>query len=255
MGDRMSLAGQVAVVTGGGTGLGAAIARRLAQAGAHVVVAGIVPQTVEATAREIGGLAVAVDVTDESSVAALFRTIEVQCGRLDVLVNSAGVGGRVAATADIKVEDWDTTFAVNVRGTLACMKHAIPLLKRQGGAIVNIASRAGLRGIPFQSAYSSSKFAVIGLTMAAALELGPMGVRVNAVCPGAVDTDLYRANAAARAARRGESVEQDKARLAQLAALRRLAEPEDVADTALYLASRASGAITGEAIRVDGGRL
>lgn len=247
------LDGLRAVIVGGAGGLGRAICTACAHAGAQVVAADLAEARPAAVAAAVGGEAIEVDVTDETSVAALFAQVG-STGPLDILVNCAGVGGPVAGVAEMTAAGWDTTFGVNLYGTLATMKHAMPLLRTTRGAIVNVASRAGQTGIPFQSAYSASKFAVVGLTIAAAQEVGPDGIRINAVCPGAVDTPLYRANARARAMRHGGTIGEDTARLAARAALRRLARPEDVSGAVVFLAGPHSACMTGQALFVDGGR-
>ena len=176
-------------------------------------------------------------------------------GRLDVLVNNAGTVVPWQPIEDIATAEWDALFAVNLRGVMLCTRHAVPLMKRRGGAIVNMASRVGLRGIALQSAYSASKFAVIGFTEATALELGPYHIRVNALCPGAVRTPALLARAAARATARGRTPDDFiKTEIADKNALGRLTEPDEVAKTALFLASAEAEAITGTALRVDAGR-
>ena len=250
------LEGKVTVVTGGGHGLGETIARSFAEAGCRVVVAGRGLDRCTRVAEGIGGLAIAVDVAREDAVAALFQACDRAFGRLDILVNNAGTVAPWQPIEDIAAADWDALFAVNLRGVMLCTKHAAPLLKRRGGSIINMASRVGLHGIALQSAYSASKFAVIGFTEATAQELGPHRIRVNALCPAAVRTTALLERAAARAADQGRAVDDlittdfiDKS------ALRKLPEPADVARAALYLASDQSRAITGVALKVDAGRL
>jgi NAD(P)-dependent dehydrogenase (short-subunit alcohol dehydrogenase family) len=250
-----TLEGKVAIVTGGGYGLGEAIARTFAEAGGRVIVAGRDLNRCTRVAENIGGLPLAVDVTREDAVAALFHACDQAFGRLDVLVNNAGTVVPWQPIEDIAAADWDSLFAVNLRGVMLCTKHAVPLLKRRGGAIVNMASRVGLRGIGLQSAYSASKFAVIGFTEATARELGPYHIRVNALCPGAVRTEALLARVADRAAARGMTIEDFiKAEIADKNALGRLTEPGEVAKAALFLASAEAEAITGTALRIDAGR-
>ena len=248
------LEGKVAVVTGGGRGLGEAIVEALAAAGARVVVASRQMGPCEAVAARVGGFAHALDVTNEDSVVALFDACDRTFGRVDVLVNNAGAVGPWLGLAEVAVGDWDTVFAVNVRGTMLCIKHAVPLLKRRGGAIVNIASRAGLRGNPLQSAYSASKFAVIGLTEAAAQELGSYRIRVNAVCPGALPTQAFVERVNARAQVQQKPADALIAEIAGKSALARLAEPAEVARSVCFLASDAAAGTTGAAVKIDAGR-
>ena len=249
-----ALEGKVAVVTGGGTGIGAAVARRFAAEGASVVVCGRRAEPLERVAAETGALPISVDVTDEASVAGLFRTCEQRLGGLDVLINNAGVP---AATMSIELEDmsiWDRAFEVNVRGAVLCIKYAVPLLRRQGGAIVNVASDSVLRPKAQRAAYAASKRALTGLTEAVAQEIGVHGIRVNTLSPGATDTEMLRQVFAERAAQYGITEGDVRAQSVAGTALRRLATPEEIAAAALFLASDASSAITGAMLVVDAGR-
>lgn len=251
------LAGRVALVTGGGTGIGAAIARVFAGAGARVVVAGRDASRLQAVAAAIGGVALVADVRDEASVRALFEGIDRTCGGLDILVNNAGVAGPVANAEDLDLAAWDDCLAINVRGTILCIKHAVPRLKaRGGGAIVNMSSLMGLKGTPMRSAYTASKYAVLGITDAVSQEVGVHNIRVNALCPGAVNGELMQRVIAARVAAEGRPADDIvRAHYTDKASLRRWVEPEEVAAAALFLASPASAAITGERLRVDAGRV
>jgi NAD(P)-dependent dehydrogenase (short-subunit alcohol dehydrogenase family) len=249
------LAGKAAVVTGGGSGLGEAIAHRLAASGCLVVVAGRRRGGLEAVAATIGGLAVATDIRDEAQVQALFAACEAAYGRLDVLVNNAGITGPTAPAEDMDTAAWDETLAVNTRGTLLCIKHAMALLKRGGGAIVNMSSRVGLYGKPARSAYTASKFAIRAITESVAAEVGRWGIRVNSVCPGGVDTALFRSIVAARAESLGVAADKLlEAEYLDTAALGRLVSAADVADAVMFLAGAGASAITGEHILVDAGR-
>jgi len=159
------LAGRVALVTGGGTGIGAAIARTFVAAGARVVIAGRDEARLAPTAAEIGAEAIAANVSEEPSVAALFSRIDAGAGGPDILVNNAGITGPVARAADMDIAAWDETMAINVRGTLLCIKYAVPRMRaRGGGSIINMSSLMGLRGTPMRSAYTASKHAVLGIT-------------------------------------------------------------------------------------------
>ena len=251
------LDGKIAVVTGGGTGIGEAIARAFAAAGARVIVAGRSAERLAAVATAIGGLAFTADVTDEASVAALFAQIDAGPGGPDILVNNAGVTGPVARAADMEIAAWDETMAVNVRGTLLCIKYAVPRMRaRGGGAIVNISSLMGLKGTPMRSAYTASKYAVLGITDAVSQEVGIDNIRVNALCPGAVNGALMQRVIAARVVAEGRAADEIiRGAYTDKASLRRWVEPEEVAAAALFLASPASAAITGERLRVDAGRV
>ena len=253
MGTQLN--GKVAVVTGGGGGIGEAICRRFADEGSAVVVADRDGDGAARVAAEISGHAVPTDVADEGAVAALFRACDDVHGRLDILVNNAGVVPPRITAEDMEMAQWDAVIAVNLRGVILCTKHAIPLLKRQGGAIVNMSSRLGYHGIRGQSHYSASKFAVRGLTESVAQEVGVHGIRVNSLCPGTVVTDslMERVGARARAAGRplAEIIETEFVRPA---ALKRTITPDEIAQSALFLATDASGAITGTHLKIDAGR-
>jgi NAD(P)-dependent dehydrogenase (short-subunit alcohol dehydrogenase family) len=250
------LAGKVGIVTGGGTGIGRAIATLFAAEGCTVIIAGPTGPMDEVAAR-IGATAVETDVAREEDVKRLFGLCADRHGRLDVLVNNAGITGPVANAADMRIEDWDETMAINVRGVLLCTKYAIPLmLKAGGGSIVNMSSLTGLHGYPMRSAYAASKFAVIGITESVAHEVGRSGIRVNALCPGAVHGDLMDRVVARRVAAEGRPADEIiKTAYEDVAALRKWVEPEEVAKTALFLATDAASAITGDRIKVDAGRM
>jgi NAD(P)-dependent dehydrogenase (short-subunit alcohol dehydrogenase family) len=222
-----------ALVTGGGSGIGAAVAHRLADDGFDVTVADLQP---DAVATELGASAVRLDVRDEAAVEAAMDGVE-------VLVNAAGIGSTTDAPGT-PLEVWEDVFAVNARGTFLCCKHAIPGMKtRGGGAIVNVGSVAGLVGLKNRVAYSASKGAVIALTRALAVDHVGDGIRVNAVCPGTIDTPWVRRLVDDA----GESLDALRAR--QL--MGRLGTPEEVADAVLYLAT--AEFVTGTILTVDGG--
>jgi NAD(P)-dependent dehydrogenase (short-subunit alcohol dehydrogenase family) len=222
-----------ALVTGGGSGIGAAAARRLADDGFDVTVADLRP---EGVAEELGASAVRLDVRDESQVAAAMDGV-------DVLVNAAGVGSTQTAP-ETPLEVWEDVFAVNARGTFLCCKHAIPAMQsRGGGAIVNVASVAALVGLRARAAYCASKGAVVALTRALAVDHVGEGIRVNAVCPGTVDTPWVQR----LVEQAGESLEALRARQP----MGRLGTPEEVADAIVYLATASFA--TGTILTVDGG--
>jgi len=254
--QRRELEGRIALVTGGGTGIGAAIAKRFVDAGAQVVIAGRDAARLSRAAEAIGARAVAADVSDEASVAGLFEQLDASGGGPDILVNNAGITGPVARAADMDIAAWDDTMAINVRGTLLCIKYAVPRMRaRGGGSIINMSSLMGLRGTPMRSAYTASKHAVIGITDAVSQEVGVDRIRVNALCPGAVNGDLMQRVIASRAKAEGRAPEDIiRANYTDKASLRRWIEPEEVAEAALFLASPASAGITGDRMRVDAGR-
>ena len=222
-----------ALVTGGGSGIGAAVAHRLADDGFDITVADLEP---DAVATDLGASAVRLDVRDEAAVAAAMDGVE-------VLVNAAGIGSTGDAP-NTSVELWDDVFAVNARGTFLCCKHVIPGMKeRGGGTIVNIASVAGLVGLKNRAAYCASKGAVIALTRALAVDHASDAIRVNAVCPGTIDTPWVQR----LVSEAGESLDALRAR--QL--MGRLGTPEEVADAVLYLTT--AEFVTGSILTIDGG--
>jgi 2-keto-3-deoxy-L-fuconate dehydrogenase len=222
-----------ALVTGGGSGIGAAVAHRLADDGFDVSIADLEP---DAVATELGATAVRLDVRDEAAVAGAMDGVE-------MLVNAAGIGSTTDAPST-PLEVWEDVFAVNARGTFLCCKHAIPgMVSRGGGAIVNVASVAGLIGLRNRAAYSASKGAVIALTRALAVDHIADRIRVNAVCPGTIDTPWVQR----LVERAGESIEALRARQP----MGRLGTPEEVADAVLYLAT--AEFVTGTILTVDGG--
>ena len=247
-----ALDGLVAVVTGGGSGIGAVIARTFAQAGAKVTVAGRHRDSLAQVSEAIGGQAIVADVTDEAAVQSLFESV----GDLDILVNNAGIAGPVADATEMDLAGWDETMAINVRGAILCIKYAVPRMRaRGGGSIINMSSLMGLKGTPMRSAYTASKYALLGITDAVSQELGVHNIRVNALCPGAVNGELMQRVIAARVKAEGRSADEiARANYTDKASLRRWVEPEEVAAAALFLASSASAAITGERLRVDAGR-
>ncbi|HEY8316932.1 MAG TPA: SDR family NAD(P)-dependent oxidoreductase [Gaiellaceae bacterium] len=234
----MTFEGKRALVTGGGSGIGAAIARKLAAEGADVILADIEAGPVEALAVEIGGHSLQLDVRDEEQVAPAVAG-------LDVLVNVAGIGSTTTAP-ETPLDVWENVFAVNARGTFLCCKHAIPgMAERGGGAIVNLASVAALVGLRNRAAYCASKGAVVALTRALAVDHVTDGIRVNAVCPGTVDSPWVRRLVEDS----GESLDALRARQP----MGRLGLPEEIADAVAYLASDAAAFVTGTTLVIDGG--
>jgi NAD(P)-dependent dehydrogenase (short-subunit alcohol dehydrogenase family) len=234
------------VVTGGARGIGRATVERFAAAGERVIALGRDP---EALARLGDAETFVCDVTDEDAVAATFAEI----GDLDVLVNNAGMG-ESAPLAATTLESWSRHLAVNATGAFLCMRAVVPgMRERGGGAVVTVASTAGRAGAPYTTAYSASKHAVIGLTRAVASEVAGTGVRVNAVCPTFVRTDMTARSIDTIVARTGRSADQAEAALAAASPLGRLLEPEEVADAIVFLASPAAAGINGQAVVIDGG--
>jgi NAD(P)-dependent dehydrogenase (short-subunit alcohol dehydrogenase family) len=248
----MRLKGKVAIVTGGGSGLGRGIALAFGREGASVLVNGRRPGPIEATAgaiAEAGGRALAVpgDVTEADDVQRLVRAAVDGFGQLDVLVNNAGAIFSRTTAAEATEEDWRRTLDANLTSAFLCCKHALPELIRSRGNIVNIASVAGLVGTPARAAYGAAKAGVIFLTRGMALDYARHGVRVNCICPAFIETEITR-DFLADLKRRGEFEA-----LVRRHPLGTLGAPEDVAWAAVYLASDEARWVTGVALPVDGG--
>ena len=242
------------MITGGGTGIGAAIASVLKADGARISLLGRRRDALQATADAIGGAAVVpADVTDPEAVDSAFATATAANGAVDILVNSAGI----ALTAPFVKTDLDVLrkiWRVNVEGV--CTQAALPGMIEAGfGRIVNVASTAGLKGYAYTSAYTMSKHAVIGLTRSLALETAGRGVTVNSVCPGFTDTDLTAGSVETIVATTGRSADEARAALSRTNPLKRLIRPDEVADAVRWLVGPAASAITGQSIIVAGGEV
>jgi len=243
--------GKTAIVTGSSGGIGEAAAKRFAEEGASVVVADVKVEAGEATVADIedaGGEAtfVETDVSDPADVTEMVDAAVDEYGGLDFAFNNAGIEGESEATGDQSVDNFERVIGVNLKGVFLGMREEIPvMLEDGGGAIVNTSSIAGQVGFPEISPYAASKFGVIGLTKTAALEYGGEGVRVNAVCPGVIDTPMVE-----------QSREDDPESIEQATAatpVGRLGEPEEIGDAAVWLCSDDASFVTGEAMTVDGG--
>ncbi|MGZ8607724.1 MAG: SDR family NAD(P)-dependent oxidoreductase [Actinomycetota bacterium] len=252
-GEGMRLQGKVAIVSGGGSGIGAATARRFAAEGARVVVTGRRAEPIEAVAAEIDGLAVVGDVTNASHAPAVVAAAREAFGGLDVVVANAGVGfGGSAASVDD--DRWQRTIDVNVTGVLRLVRAALPaLIARGGGSIVLVSSVSGLVSSVDSAAYDTSKAALIGLARSLAVDYGPRGIRANAVCPGWVLTPMADGSMDELAAGRGITREEAYALATEAIPLRRAATAEEIAACCLFLASDDASIVTGTTLVADGG--
>lgn len=258
-----ALQGRHALVTGGGRGIGAAIARRLLEEGASVTLVGRDCTVLDAAMQALEPLAVdgaalgaaAADITDPDEVAAAFARATSERGPITLLINNAGQA-HSAPFGKTDLALWQRMLDVNLTGTFLCTQAALPAMLEQGwGRIVNVASTAGLIGYGYVSAYCAAKHGVIGLTRALALELAPKGITVNAVCPGYTETDIVRDAVANIVGKTGRTEEQARAELAARNPQRRLVQPDEVADAVAWLCRPSASAITGQAVPVAGGEV
>ena len=247
---NVSFENQVALVTGAGSGMGLATAKAFAEAGAAVVLTDIDEHTVRKAAEELvsaGKIAMAVrcNVAEEADVAAMIEQTVSTFGRLDAAYNNAGVQSPAVETADASGEEFERVNAINLRGVWNCMKYELRQMREQGsGAIVNCSSIGGLIGLPGRAIYHASKHGVIGLTRSAALEYASRGIRINAVCPGAIETPMV-ADMIARESLTMEDMVRDQP-------MGRLGRPEEIAAAVLWLCSPGASFVIGHALAVDG---
>jgi NAD(P)-dependent dehydrogenase (short-subunit alcohol dehydrogenase family) len=246
-----SMNGKVAIVTGAGSGIGHATALAFVAEGASVVLADVDTERGDKTAAEIEGLGgnaifVCTDVSRAEDVAAMVDRAVERFGRLDYAFNNAGIEGVPAPTADCTIENWNRTIGINLTGVFLCMRAEIPkMLAMGGGAIVNNSSVAGLVGFAGIPAYTASKHGIVGLTKTAALDYATKGIRVNAVCPGVIETEMITRFTHGDAGA--------VAQLRQSEPIGRLGTPEEIADAVIWLCSDRASFVTGQAIAVDGG--
>ena len=251
MAGTLDFSGKVALVTGAAAGMGLATARAFAEAGAAVVLADFKEDAVKVAAAKLvaaGHKAIGVrcDVADDDQVAAMVDRTVSEFGRLDAAFNNAGVMARIAPTAESTHEEWDRVIGVNLRGVWSCMKHELKQMERQGsGAIVNNASVGALTGNPGIGSYIASKHGVVGLTRTAALEYVKQGIRVNAVNPGLIDTQVARDVVSG-----SEEAYND---IAKNVPIGRAGRPEEIASAVLWLCSPGASYVVGHALTVDGG--
>ncbi|MEV0081964.1 SDR family oxidoreductase [Saccharopolyspora sp. NPDC050642] len=248
----MDFSGKRVLVTAGADGIGLAIADRFAGLGARVLVTDINEDAVRAAGQR--GLAARIsDASSEAQVEELMGAVRAELGGLDVLVNNAGIAGPTGPVETLDGAAWARTFEVNIHSQFYCVKHGLPLLREATDAsIVNLSSAAGRLGMAGRSAYSASKWAVVGFTKTLAIELGPEGIRANAICPGAVDGPRIRAVIEAKAEMLGRPVAEIAAAYQDQSSMSRLVTAEDIADMAAFLASPLARNVNGQAMAVDG---
>lgn len=243
--------GKIALVTGGGSGIGRATAIAFAREGARVFVADVVLEAAQETLKMINdsgseGIASKVDVSQKDDVEAMVNQVIDTYGRLDCAFNNAGIGGGWGFTAKCTEEEWDRVMSINLKGVWLCMKYEIPqMIQQGGGSIVNTASVAGLVGMLGTPAYVASKHGVVGITKAAALEYATSGIRINAVCPGIIRTPMI--------GRRLERKPESEAVYESMEPMGRLGTPEEIAEAVVWLSSDAASFVTGHPMAVDGG--
>lgn len=243
------LAGKLALVTGGGRGIGAAIARSLAAAGARVVVCGRTKASLDAIAQEIGGVALRLDLMDRAQTDEVLASV----GPVDVLVNNAGAAesASLERTTD---ELWDRILELDVTAPFRVARALVPsMIKARWGRVINIASNAGVSGYGYSTAYCAAKHALVGMTRALAIDLARTGVTINALCPGWVETQMVDEAVTRIAAKTGRSEDEARTSLAQMSPQRRMITPDEVAHAALMLCAEGARGIHGQTIVIDGG--
>jgi NAD(P)-dependent dehydrogenase (short-subunit alcohol dehydrogenase family) len=242
------------LVTGAARGLGYEISRALLAAGAQVALMGPNRETIRKAAAELGGIAMPGSVTSEEDVAAVFAAIHERFGRLDILVNNAGIGGPAAPVEEVTRAQWDEVIDINLTGAFLCAKEAVKMMKPvKRGRIINISSMAGRIGYGLRSPYGASKWGMIGLSRALAVEMGPHNVCVNAVLPGAVEGDRIDRVIRDRAAAMGVDVAAVHHDYVKAAALGRMVRASDISAMVLHLCGEAGDNITGQAIEISAG--
>ncbi len=253
------LQNKVALVTGASQGIGRAIAFRLARAGTDVALAAIDDAHLEKTFQEIKDVGVqvvryGVDLTDDRALQETAAAVIREWGTIDILVNNAGIGGPTAPVHEMPVGGWDRTLAINLRTPFLLSRIIAPtMIKQKSGRIINISSIAGKMAYPLRTPYAASKWGLIGLTLTLAQELGPSNIQVNAICPGPTATELIESVIRARAEAVGMDFETMSQEYVKATALKRMVQPEEVADLVHFLCSPAAEAITGQAIDISAG--
>jgi NAD(P)-dependent dehydrogenase (short-subunit alcohol dehydrogenase family) len=244
----------VALITAGAAGIGRVMAEAFNSQGCRVHVCDNDPAAIDSLLQAIPEVsATQADISNVTQVEQVFDDLTNKYGRLDVLVNNAGIAGPTAQVEDIDPAEWDQTIAVNLNGQFYCARRAVPMLKTVGGgSIINMSSNAAFFGCPLRAPYAASKWALIGFTKTLAMELGPFGIRVNAICPSSVEGERIDAVIEKDAKRRGKTAEEIRDMYLRQSSLRCFVSAEDVADLALFLASDKSARISGQALGLDG---
>lgn len=244
---------QVVMISAGAAGIGRVIAETFLEHDCHVHVCDVDENAISNfLAAFPSATATRADISNVDQVEQVFGDVADRYGRLDVLINNAGIAGPTAHVEDIDPAEWDQTIAVDLNGQFYCARKAIPMLKDTRGSIINIASTVAFMGCPGRAPYTASKWAILGLTKTLAMELGPHGIRVNAICPGSVDGDRVDAVIERDAKSRGQTAEVIRDVYLRQSSLRTFISPDDVASLALFLASDLASKISGQAIGVDG---
>lgn len=251
MNNKYSFNGKVALVTGAGSGMGLSSAKAFALAGASVALADINEEAVKREAEQLvkegyKAIAITCDVSDEQQVKEMIEKAVEKFGRVDAAYNNAGIQCLFSETADLPASEFDRVVAINLRGVFLCMKYELLQMRKQGsGTIVNCSSLGGLVGGAGRAAYHATKHGVLGLTKSAAIEYAPKGIRINAICPGTIDTPMVHSMV--------ETGELSVEEAIKLAPIGRLGRDDEMADVVLWLSSQASSYVIGQAIAVDGG--
>ncbi len=251
---NFQLTGQRALVTAGAQGIGLAITEALLQQGAEVHICDVDRVALDKTKAQYAQVHIShTDVGNEAQVLSMFTEVQRRWGQLDILVNNAGIAGPTAAIEDTAFNEWQQTLDVNLTGAFLCTRSAVPLIKKaKGGSIINISSAAGRHGFPLRSPYSATKFGVIGLTQTWAMELGPSGIRVNAILPGIVEGVRQNRVLSAKAETFGISLEAMRQRALERVSLRRMVTAQDIAAQIVFVCSPAGANISGQSLSVDG---
>ncbi len=242
------------VIIAGASGIGRTIVEAYRQQQCRLFVCDISKEFIQEFKAEFPGVFIQrTDVAYYEAVQLFFEAIKQQVDHIDVLINCAGIAGPTALLEEVHPTEWDRTIDINVNGMFYCLKEAIPWIKKStSGSIINLASSASYYGFPYRSPYCTAKWATIGMTKTLAMELGPQGIRVNAICPGSVNGDRINRVLQADAVEQGRSVADIKALYVKQVSMRTFVDPEDVADLALFLTSRHGRFISGQAIGLDG---